>query len=268
MDLPCSPSQIDLGCAWLMAAVGVTLCAAYVVAGERVPIAATASTRASRARDAASWALGPIVRGLVAAGVSPATITLVSLLAGIAAGLLLAGGHFGAASVLAFASSLGDALDGMVARESHSASDGGALLDASVDRYEEFFALGGLAVHFHASLPRLELTLGALLASVMVSYGSAKAEALHVPVPPGPMRRPQRAICLVAGCALVPLCSATGGRSGGSLSDLPLVVSLAVIALVGNISAITRLRMIARAVARRPRAAELVCAPAVTDRAA
>jgi hypothetical protein len=42
---------------------------------------------------------------------------------------------------------------------------GGALLDAAVDRYGEFFILAGLAVLFHESIPMLALVLLALAAA-------------------------------------------------------------------------------------------------------
>ena len=58
-------------------------------------------------------------------------------------------------------------------------SVGGALLDASGDRYQEFFFLGGLAMFFRGSPPALMATLAALAGSFMVSYSSAKAEALR-----------------------------------------------------------------------------------------
>ncbi len=76
--------------------------------------------------------------------------------------------------------SLGDAVDGLIARATQTVSPGGALFDASVDRYEEFFILGGIAYFFRSSGLLLATTLLAFLGSFMVSYGSAKAEALGV----------------------------------------------------------------------------------------
>ena len=78
-------------------------------------------------------------------------------------------------------------------------SDAGEVLDAAVDRYVEFFFLGGLMIYYRDIAALLILTLFALVGSFMVSYSSAKAEALHVPAPKGSMRRPERAVYLTAG---------------------------------------------------------------------
>jgi CDP-diacylglycerol--glycerol-3-phosphate 3-phosphatidyltransferase len=183
-------------------------------------------------------------------GVTANGVTACALVLGGGAGALLAGGHFGAAAILIVFASLGDALDGLLARATGTASSGGALFDAAVDRYEEFFILGGLAFYFRteASGAILGAALFALLGSFMVSYGSAKAEALGVPVPPGIMRRTERAVIVCAGVALVPpagLCVRLFGLASW-LERAPIVLALVVLALGANLSAVARLRQIAR----------------------
>jgi hypothetical protein len=74
-------------------------------------------------------------------------VTIASLGFAAGAGILLSVGNFVWAALAMIIACLGDALDGLVARRSASASVGGALLDASVDRYEEFLFLGGLALY-------------------------------------------------------------------------------------------------------------------------
>jgi CDP-diacylglycerol--glycerol-3-phosphate 3-phosphatidyltransferase len=193
------------------------------------------------------WALDPLVRVLLAADVSANAVTGCSLVAGGAAGVALALGHFGVAAALLVVASLGDALDGLVARGGHGESPAGALFDASVDRYEEFFSLGGIAIYFRESGPVLGLVLAAMMGSFMVSYGSAKAEALRVPVPVGAMRRAERATCLCLGTTLAPLAGAVARASGGPswASHVPVIAALAVIAGAANISAVRRMRVIA-----------------------
>jgi len=191
--------------------------------------------------------LAPMVDLLAALGVHPNDVTVVSLFAGLVAGAALAMDQFGwATAAIAFAS-LGDAVDGMLARRTNSASVGGALLDAAVDRYGEFFVLAGLAVLFHGSTPILLLVLLALAGSFMVSYGSAKAEAMRVEVPAGSMRRFERSVCLCAGVALVPVAHALVATGHGTawLAEAPILVALAIVAVVGNVSAALRLRVIA-----------------------
>lgn len=193
------------------------------------------------------WALDPLVRALIALDVSANTITTCSLVAGAGAGIALALGHFGIAAVLLVAASLGDALDGLVAREGKTDSPAGALFDASVDRYEEFFALGGLGIFFRESGPLLALVLAALMGSFMVSYGSAKAEALRVPVPPGAMRRAERATCLCLGTTLVPLVGAIARSCSGPdwVAVTPMIFTLVLIGAAANVSAVRRIRVIA-----------------------
>jgi CDP-diacylglycerol--glycerol-3-phosphate 3-phosphatidyltransferase len=177
---------------------------------------------------------------LIRLGVTANAITALSALVAALAGVLLSLGCFGWAALAMGVACLGDALDGVVARRSGSSSVGGALLDASVDRYGEFFFLAGLAVRFRSSLPVLLLALFALAGSYMVSYGSAKAEALRVPVPPSAMRRAERAVCLCAGVALATPFDWLGHGTA------PIVVALTLIAIVANVSAIRRLRGLAR----------------------
>lgn len=189
------------------------------------------------------------VAGLLAArGVSANAVTAASLVLAALAGSALAVGSFGWAAVAGSASGLGDAIDGAIARRTRSASAGGALFDASADRYGEFLMLAGLAIHFHAQVAALSLTLGAMVGSFMVSYGSAKAEALAVPVPGGVMRRPERAICLCSGIAATASLSwlAERGDLPAWTARAPVFVVLGLLAFVANASAIARLRLIAR----------------------
>jgi CDP-diacylglycerol--glycerol-3-phosphate 3-phosphatidyltransferase len=184
---------------------------------------------------------------LVDSGVSANAVTLASLVLAVAAGVLIASGEFAFAAPVMAMSCLGDALDGLVARRGVSSSVGGALLDASVDRYGEFCFLGGLAVLFRASAPVLVLALFALAGSFMVSYASAKAEALGVSAPPGLMRRPERAIVVCAGVAAAALLvtAASVWPLPWWAARAPLVGALAVLALGANASAISRLRSLA-----------------------
>jgi phosphatidylglycerophosphate synthase len=164
-----------------------------------------------------------------------------------ASGIWLGLGEFAIAAPLMALACLGDALDGLVARRSASSSIGGALLDASVDRYGEFFFLGGLAVCLRSSAPSLVLSLLALSGSFMVSYASAKAEALHLPVPPGLMRRPERAITLCLGVTLAGVAQvlALGGHVPGWAARVPLLAALGILAVFANGSAMRRLRRLA-----------------------
>jgi len=264
-DLPVSAfesmsSRLDLACSCAVLLVAAMVAVAFAFAAmTRVRRDALAAEHRSIAlpRVASTmthWALDPLVRMLISADVSANTITSCSLLGGIGAGVSLALGHFGVAAALLVAASLGDALDGLVARRGNTDSPAGALFDASVDRYEEFFALGGLGIFFRESGPLLALVLAALMGSFMVSYGSAKAEALRVPVPPGAMRRAERATCLCLGTTLVPLVGAIARSCEGPawLAYAPMIFALVLIGAAANVSAVRRIRVIAAHVSPPP----------------
>jgi CDP-diacylglycerol--glycerol-3-phosphate 3-phosphatidyltransferase len=196
--------------------------------------------------NATYWAIEPLVRGLAALGVTPNGLTWSALIFGLGAGVALAVGWFGLATLLATMSTIGDILDGQVARLTNSGSDRGELLDAAVDRYTEFAFLAGLVIFLRNSEWQMALALAATLASFMVSYASAKAEALKVTPPRGLMRRHERSTYLIAGIGLTPLVGPTLVAHG-----LPYIttclIALGAVALFGNLAAVLRLVRIGRA---------------------
>ncbi len=221
------------------------------------------------ARALAHRTLSPLARVLVSVGVSADTVTAVALLFGLAGAVMLALGRFGTAAPLIVLASLGDALDGVTARLGGTASPRGALFDAACDRYQEAAILAGLAIHLRTDAVALGLVLAALAGSFMVSYGSAKAEALKVPVPGGSMRRFERAVCICLGVAAVPVSSALvrAGDAPAWTAQAPILLALALVAVVGNVSAVARLRIIGGATmpeagsTRAPDASTAVRAP-------
>lgn len=198
--------------------------------------------------DYTYWAIEPIVRGLAAIGVTPNALTWSALIFGLGAGAALAVGMFGLASMLATFSTVGDMLDGQVARLTKTGSNRGELLDAAVDRYTEFAFLAGVLIYVRDSVWWMLLTLAAMLASFMVSYASAKAEALQVSPPRGLMRRHERGTYLIAGVAFSAM---FGGWLHERWTDLPweapLIAALAAVAVIGNGAAILRFVRIGRA---------------------
>jgi CDP-diacylglycerol--glycerol-3-phosphate 3-phosphatidyltransferase len=201
------------------------------------------------ARRAALELIVPIADVLADVGVTADAVTISSLVLALVAGVLSATGHVGVAALVLTCASLGDAIDGHIARRTNTTSVAGALLDASVDRYQELAILAGLAIHLRGSIVAMSLALGAIGGSFMVSYGSAKAEALRVDVPGGTMRRAPRAIILCVAMMTAPLCAS----AGPAFSEWSLLLGLAILAVGGNVSAIKRLVAIARAADSRRR---------------
>lgn len=196
-----------------------------------------------RLMQAGYAATGPLVRLAVASGLSPAAITWLSLLPGAGAGLAVAWDRPGLAAVLLTLSGVCDLLDGAVARATNRVSAAGAALDSTVDRYVESFFLAGLLWYFRGQPAVQLLAMAAQLGSFMVTYSTAKAEALGVTPPRGWMKRAERIVWLILGAVLTAL-APLAGRPGWPA----LAAALAVIAVFANISALLRLAALQRAV--------------------
>jgi CDP-diacylglycerol--glycerol-3-phosphate 3-phosphatidyltransferase len=206
------------------------------------------------------WFFQPLARLLIFCHFTANQISWGSLIFGILAGCCLAFGHFGTGAVLASISAAMDSLDGIVARMTSRSSDAGEVLDATIDRYVEFFFLGGLVIYYR-EIPVLSvLSLLALVGSFMVSYSSAKAEALQVDPPKGSMRRPERALYLTLGAALSPVTIPwlESSRDYPIAVAHPMVVALCLVAVMANFSAVERLWSIAKAVRIREKKSALV----------
>ncbi|NBX68179.1 MAG: CDP-alcohol phosphatidyltransferase family protein [Proteobacteria bacterium] len=205
------------------------------------------------------WALQPVAKLLVFLHVTPNQISWASLVFGGISGTALAYGYFGFAALFACYSAFMDCLDGMVARMTEVASDAGEVLDAAVDRYVEFFFLAGLIIYYREEPVFQMIALFALAGSFMVSYSTAKAEALHIPPPPGIMRRPERAFYLTLGAALstFPIPWLDSYFNFSKPVGYPLLLATFAIAALSNISAIERLWTIGRAMREREAAAQL-----------
>jgi CDP-diacylglycerol--glycerol-3-phosphate 3-phosphatidyltransferase len=188
----------------------------------------------------------PLIRVLLALRVTPNMVTAFSLLPALLSAVCMAEGHFGLGALLAFTSGFCDMIDGILARRCHTTSDAGELFDAAVDRYVEFLLLAGMAFYFRTRPVAGLLTLGAIMGSFMVSYTTAKAEALGVPPPKGAMRRAERSVYLIFGSTLVPFYALLfpnprmlAGISIGR--ELPAELAILVVAVVANVSAVRRM---------------------------
>ena len=94
-----------------------------------------------------------------------------------------------------------DTLDGRYSRMSGKGSPFGAFLDSTLDRVEEGIVLAAVAIHFSrtGNDAAVGATVLAVLASLMVSYTRARAEALGVECKVGIADRAVRVVILSAG---------------------------------------------------------------------
>ena len=131
--------------------------------------------------------------------------------------------------------SICDTLDGRYSRMSGKGSPFGAFLDSTLDRIEEGIVLMAVAFQFSNRGDHLGVAVVvlAVLASIMVSYTRARAEALGVECKVGIADRAVRVVILAAGLIL----------AGGELIDgLDLVAeSVYVLAALSVITVVQRI---------------------------
>jgi len=220
--------------ALVLAAYGVRVAIAGRALDPRVERVSSTPLMGRFPIEAFHWALRGIGHSVSRTGISPDTITLLSLVISGASLPLAAFGMLPAAGAsLVFGAAL-DALDGIVARERGIASHAGEVLDAVVDRYADAAPLFGLAIYYRASVPALLLVLFAVLGSMLVSYVRAKSEAMDLSLPGGLMRRHERVAYLTAGLFFGPVLH---------MASIPLpapltLLAVAVVALVSNLAAV------------------------------
>ncbi|QCI66060.1 CDP-alcohol phosphatidyltransferase family protein [Phreatobacter stygius] len=175
--------------------------------------------------------LSRIASRLARTGVTPNTLTLMSLLPAVASGIAAANGLLGWAGVLLLVSGAFDLLDGPLARLTGTATRFGALLDSTVDRVSDAAPLLGLTILYSNSGWLAVLPALALLAAYTVSYVRARCEGLKVALPPLWMRRGDRMILLVLSLFL------------GSLVPWLALGGVALIALLSALAAADALRV-------------------------
>lgn len=194
------------------------------------------------------WMLTPVGGLLAKLGATPDGVTWFSLVPGIGAGVALAFGWFGTATLLGTIAAFCDSLDGMLARLLGTGSESGETLDAIVDRYAEAAFLAGAMVHYRYSATMSAMTALALVGAFMVSYTTAKAEAQQITPPRGLMRRSERATYMLVGAGLVPFTrSILPDTALHFLREAPMVAVIGAIAIIANASALRRMSRIRRA---------------------
>ena len=188
--------------------------------------------------------IGPVVRALARAGVTPNALTVTALAGNAVAAALVASGALAAGGVVMLLASALDLLDGELARATGRASKLGALLDSVFDRFSEAVLLFGLLVYELDEGHREEaaLVFVVVVGSLLVSYVRARAESLGVALTSGLFTRAERVVVL--GVALI--------------TGVLLRPALWVLAVLTVLTALQRLYLAGRALHGEPhgRAAE------------
>ena len=172
----------------------------------------------------------PVARLLAATPISPNTITWLGFLLTVGAAALIITGHLFAAGFVVLIAGFFDILDGALARRTNRTTQFGAVLDSTLDRLAEaVLLLGILVVYAREQSTAGILVVGlALLASPLVSYIRARAEAVGLECQAGLFTRAERVVVLALGLLL-------------SQIDYALITALAIIVVFSFITAGQRL---------------------------
>lgn len=173
------------------------------------------------------WFQRPVDRLALALGLGPLFFNLLGVFFGVLAAVFFGTGHLSLAGWCVLLGGWADIVDGRVARALGIASERGAFLDSTLDRFAEFAAFVGIAVLFAHSDLALVLVVTALGGSLLVSYTRARGESVGVVCKVGIMQRAERLLLLGFGSLLDPAVSAWFGHELGTL----LIPVLAIVAV-------------------------------------
>jgi CDP-diacylglycerol---glycerol-3-phosphate 3-phosphatidyltransferase len=141
---------------------------------------------------------------LIESRLTPNAISLTGFALCVVAAVLVWQGYYFLGGLAFVIGSVCDTLDGRYSRMSGKGTPFGAFLDSTLDRIEEGVVLTAVAYRFSARGDQLAVcaVVVAVLASLMVSYTRARAEALGVECKVGIADRAVRVVILSAGLIL------------------------------------------------------------------
>jgi CDP-diacylglycerol--glycerol-3-phosphate 3-phosphatidyltransferase len=176
---------------------------------------------------------------LIESRLTPNAISLTGLALNILAALLVWEKLFFLGGIAFVIGSVMDTLDGRYSRMSGKGSPFGAFLDSTLDRVEEGIVLAAVAARFAAegASGAAAAVVIAVLASLMVSYTRARAEALGVECKVGIAPRAVRVVVLAVG-----LIFARGASLGGFSLLKPAVYVLAGLSVITVLQRIWHVR--------------------------
>ena len=176
---------------------------------------------------------------LIESRLTPNAISVTGLALNVLAAVLVWEGLMFLGGVAFIVGSIMDTLDGRYSRMSGKGTPFGAFLDSTLDRAEEGIVLAAVAGYFalHGNRVAAAAVVIAVLASLMVSYTRARAEALGVECKVGIATRPVRVVILSIGLVFA---------KGASLGDFellePAVYVLAVLSVITVVQRVWHVR--------------------------
>ena len=198
------------------------------------------------------WVIKPFWALILKSGIPANAITALATLLSAASGVAVAAGRFALGGWLFLGAGILDVMDGRIARVRQTASPAGAALDSVLDRYADSAILIGLGWYYRDTWVLLPV-LAAFMGTSLVPYVRARGEGLGIPLRGGAMQRLERVLFLGGGVALAPILEALAFPEDARPMHWLAVVGISVVAIGSNITAMTRLRDLIRALAPPPK---------------
>ena len=176
---------------------------------------------------------------LIESRLTPNAISLTGFALNVVAAVLVTQRYFFLAGIAFVVGSVMDTLDGRYSRMSGKGSPFGAFLDSTLDRVEEGVVLAAVAAYFSTRGDELAVAAVVLgvVASLMVSYTRARAEALGLECKVGLATRPVRVVIISIGLLFA------NGASLGNFSLLePAIYALAALTTVTVLQRVLHVR--------------------------
>jgi CDP-diacylglycerol--glycerol-3-phosphate 3-phosphatidyltransferase len=190
--------------------------------------------------EAGYWYFEPLQRLCVRLHITPNQLTAGSLACSVGGAAAFATGRFLLGGWLVIACAVLDALDGMVARTRGTASDAGELIDAAVDRYAEIATFAGIAAYYRSYPLGFWLALISLAGALLVSYARAKGEISGIDARMGSMNRGERAVYIGTAGVLSPYLAQFFEPASPHPAFYLMLVTLLLVGVMANITAIRR----------------------------
>lgn len=148
--------------------------------------------------------INAMVRALASAGIPPNVLTTIGVIINLACGVLFGFGEFFWAGIVLIVANLFDMLDGNVARLSGRVTRYGGFLDSTLDRLSDMGSFVGIIIFYaritpEHSIMNVALAAVGMVASVLVSYTTARSEGLGVKANVGFLARPERVVLFIIG---------------------------------------------------------------------
>ncbi len=148
--------------------------------------------------------INAMVRALASAGIPPNVLTTIGVIINLACGVLFGFGEFFWAGIVLIVANLFDMLDGNVARLTGRVTRYGGFLDSTLDRLSDMGSFLGIMIFYSRMTPEHSvLNVGlagvGMVASVLVSYTTARSEGMGVKANVGFLQRPERVVLFIIG---------------------------------------------------------------------